>query len=352
MIDTIKLCLSDYEVSKNNKLTIQPSSYNCLDGSKNCDYPLVYYNDSSLVEYGSKAFYNSDTFNLSITPKQNVIFYHVQMSVPKVHNGNNYYSVGKDGTTAVLKKVEKELKEVGIKTNIHKSKISRLDTFKNIVTEESFQDYFEVFNSLNIPRKQKVDYGTTFLFNNKQEEFCIYDKILEMKSKGLNYSVYPENTMRFENRLLKPRKIRDTLNLSLLEELINNYDSVKEHFKNTFEKNLFKFDSSELKIITVNQMSLELEYFYDSYKQAISQYLKFKGFEYIILHSGKESFIEAIKTTLKKKNLKDDAIRQQLHRLQKELKECEMNLLHMKKLPNKDKTLLSLYNELKTKVLS
>src|SRR5690606_7364144 len=101
----------------------------------------------SNVFYGSKAYLNSDNWNLTLKPLpagNRAVGAFLQLSIPKNYYGSNFYSVGEQGTKAVLSKVQEELKEKGINTPLNEADISRADTFKNIEPEEPFSSYYSL----------------------------------------------------------------------------------------------------------------------------------------------------------------------------------------------------------------
>ena len=109
---------------------------------------------------GKKAYRNTDNINITISPKPSGdVIASGHFSVPKVHNGENYYSVGRDGTQAVIKNFGDLLEDTGIKTNIDRAHFSRIDTFKNVITDEPFMTYSPLFSSLKASRKNTRSYG-------------------------------------------------------------------------------------------------------------------------------------------------------------------------------------------------
>ncbi|HPX92481.1 MAG TPA: hypothetical protein PKZ93_13345, partial [Spirochaetota bacterium] len=83
MIDTLKLMLNDYEISDSSEIRVQPASYELGTGSK-VEYPL-FQTPSHGAHYGSKAYLNTDNWNLTLKPlaggRATGAF--LQLSVPK-----------------------------------------------------------------------------------------------------------------------------------------------------------------------------------------------------------------------------------------------------------------------------
>ena len=228
MIDTLKLMLNEYEITDDSEIRVQPASYELGTGSK-VEYPL-FQTPSHGSFYGSKAYLNTDNWNLTLKPlaggRATGAF--LQLSVPKNYYGSNFYSVGEQGTQAVLNKVEGELKEKGVHTSLIEADMSRVDTFKNIEPEEPFSSYYSLFSLLKARKAIQRGYGTTFLLSNSQQEFCVYDKLEEMRERKLETENIP-NTMRFEHRLLNKQKVQNVYGFGRVGDLLKGgYEVVKE----------------------------------------------------------------------------------------------------------------------------
>ena len=64
----------------------------------------------------------------------------------------------------------------------------RVDTFKNIEPEEEFISYAPLFGLLKMRRGADRAYPEGFLAVNGYQQFCIYDKIAEMKHRKVEVS--------------------------------------------------------------------------------------------------------------------------------------------------------------------
>ena len=352
MLDTVELCLTDCEIKQGAKLLIEPSSINYQTGELVSDFPL--WEDASGGEWvrGRKAYLNNSHFNMSVKPllpKMGFNNCFIHFSVPKIHNGENYYSVGKEGTEAVFKQVEQELSEAGIKTNIWDAYLTRVDTFKNIITEEPFLTYSSLFSILQASRLMKRDYGTTFLWGNTQQEFCVYDKLAEMEHRKLETSHYPAQTMRFEYRLTDKRKIEKTLGFSKVKEIPPHWGELKTGFKQAWEDKLFNVKVEEVEIMASEQVFSEMKYFQERYgKYYYERYKRVFGAYLIDMYVGIEPVKMAIKR-LEEGNGKE-AVKKKIQRATKEFEETRKEVELMRGRANKNKTLSTLYNELKDKV--
>jgi len=351
MLDTVKLCLNDWEIQEGANLTIQPSSINYSTGELVSDFPLWKEEEGNLIR-GSKAYLNTPHLNLEVVPfvpEMGGTRCFVHFSVPKIHNGENFYSVGKEGTEAVFKKVQSELTEAGVKTNLQEANLSRIDTFRNISTEEPFMAYSPLFQLLQASRKVRRDYGTTFLWSNSQQELCVYDKITEMEHRKMDTTHYPAQTMRFEYRLLNRKKIEATLGFSQVKELPSYWGEMKAGFSTSWKKNLFQMEVEEIEVMASEQVFNEMKYFKDKYgRNYLEKYKDVFGSALIDKYIG----VEPIKIAIKRleEGTDKNTVKMKVQRVVKDLEMARKEVQLIRGEAGKDKTLSSLYNELKGKV--
>ena len=351
MLDTVKLCLNEWEIKKGANLTVQPSPVNYGTGELIADYPL-WQRKGGEAERGSKAYMNTPHLNLEVVPYyqgRGGVQCFVHFSIPKIHNGENYYSVGKEGTQAVLKQVEGELFEAGVHTNIQEASLSRIDTFQNVITEEAFLSYSPLFSLLQASRKQRRDYGTTFLWSNSQQELCVYDKLAEMENRKINTLSYPAKTMRFEYRLLNKRKIESTVGFSKVKELPTQWGVFKEKFKEAWGKNLFNIEVGEVEILASKQIINEMRYFKEKYKRDWLDYF-LKAFGAYSL--GKVAGLEPVKLAIEELEQGQDknTVKVKVQRAIKKIENAKKEMELIRGEDGRGKTLATLYKELQVKV--
>ncbi|HMM53165.1 MAG TPA: hypothetical protein PKD87_16360 [Burkholderiaceae bacterium] len=343
MIDTLKLMLHDYEISSDSEVRVQPASYELGTGAK-VEYPLFYTHEKG-SQFGSKAYLNSDTWNFTLKPIAGGagIGAFLQLSVPKNYYGNNFYSVGEQGTQAVLSKVEGELHEKGVHTSLPEADISRADTFKNIEPEEPFSSYYTLFSLLKARRAIQRGYGTTFLLSNSQQEFCVYDKLEEMKQRDIDTSTYPA-TMRFEHRLLNKAKVQSTYGFTKVVDIFKGgYEVIREKQVESWKNSLFNFTAEEIVLLGSKQLGEEMRVFKEKFpKNWFYRFLRSYGAYYLATYAGKEVVVEALQ------NFEVD--RMKIWRVVKELEKAERELLLLKQEEGSNKTLGTLYEELRRKV--
>lgn len=343
MIDTLKLMLNEYEISDDSEIRVQPASYELGTGSK-LEYPL-FQTPSHGAHYGSKAYLNADNWNLTLKPlaggRATGAF--LQLSVPKNYYGSNFYSVGEEGTKAVLKKVERELKEKGVDTPLNEASLSRVDTFKNIEPEEPFSCYYSLFSLLKARKAIQRGYGTTFLLSNTQQEFCVYDKLAEMRERQLETGNLPP-TMRFEHRLLNKQKVQSVYGLSRVEDIFRGgYQVIREKQVESWKNSLFNFTAEEVVLLGSRQLEQEMRVFKEKFPSNwFSKFLKAYGAYYLASYAGKEVVIEALQAF--------EADRMKLWRAVQVFEEAEKELLVLKQEEGSSKTLGVLYEELRRKV--
>jgi len=350
MLDTVKLCLNDWEIKKGSPLLIQPSPLNYGTGELTSCYPL-WRNEEGEMEMGSKAYLNTQSLNVDIKPfSQGGVQCFVHFSIPKIHNGENYYSVGKEGTQAVLKKVEGELKEAGINTNIEEASLSRVDTFQNVITEEPFLSYSPLFSLLQASRKLRRDYGSTFLWSNTQQELCVYDKIEEMQKRKIDTSSYPAQTMRFEWRLLNKKKIENAIGFSKVKELPSYWGELKEKYREAWRKYIFNMEVEEVEILSAKQVKTLLEIFRnESERNYIDSLFNFWGTYRAGIDFGIEPLKIAIREIEEERGADKKTINTKVYRASKKIQEAIRKYqLYMGKENNK--TLAGLYKELQVKL--
>lgn len=346
MIDTLKLSLTDYKVSSDADLIVQPPTRNNATGEMGGNFNL-WRSGSGYVE-GSKAFHNAEEFNVTIkpghSPQGDSVLCMVQFSVPKVADGSNYHPTDEKGAVRALEAIEARLKGIGIKTNVRSSKLSRLDAFKNAEAEESFESYHPVLSMLGPRRMPKRDYGTTFLWQNTLQEICVYDKREEMSRAKVALEGVAEHPLRFEWRLLKGRKVREALGgISTVADLLAGYDHVGQSYVATMEKHLFRASVRDITSLTARSI---LDQF-TALKQAKKRYwfddwLKARGLAAVI--GDLAAVHEAIKLA------SDNTSTQS--KIMAKLEAVQMDAAMMKIIGPSERTLAELYGELKTKVLS
>ncbi len=343
MLDTLKLSLTDYEIGESANLDVQPSTFNAATGEIQGRYPL-WRRGSGFVE-GARAFHNSDDFNVTVQPFNSLepqsIGCHVQFSVPKVATGSNYLPADFGATVSALKTIESELKSIGINTNIQTAAISRLDACRTIHPSEPYEAYHPVLQLLRGTRMAKRDYGTTFLWHNTVQQVCVYDKREEMKRHKRNVTHLPKNSVRFEHRMLKARKVRDVLGFGSVADLLVGFEQVQVGYKSALEKQLFRHSPAEVELLTTRDIENELRAFACS-RYFIQDWLLARAIAQ--LGEDRHAFLRAVEnvSTSRKTHM----------RMRKKIEKMEMDALSLQLVAPSKHTLGELYRELEREVLA
>jgi len=347
MLDTMKLNLQNWKVNNGASLQITGGNTNYKTGEV---YETCLFTDSAGHEaFGAKAIFNTDKFQLTIKPYKDNVFALIQFSVPKIiGEGSNYYPIKESQLSEALGSVENELHENGIDTNIQEAKLSRVDTFKNILTDEETVSYSRLFGLLQANRaKDKKTYGATgWLMQNKSTEYCIYDKLEELKNTGHSIDGL-EKTLRFEHRCMKPQKVKGFFqNVTTVEELKTyGWSAIQERTVKAWKDNFFKYDFEEIDVLVESQIRTELEYFQAKYgRRFFSMYLKAVG-AYSITSSGS---VEAVKRALENMDIEDK--RKKIYRAERELTQTLVEIQSLRNDSTSPQTLGELYSELKYKM--
>jgi hypothetical protein len=345
VLDTLKLSLTEFDIDLRAALDVQPASFNAATGEARGDCPLWRAEGQTVI--GSKAFYNGDDFNVTVQPRTasepTSIGCYVQFSVPKVADGSNYEPADLNATKTALQTIERELKEIGVHTNINTATLSRLDSCKTIQFAEGFSAYEPVLRALRGARVSRRDYGTTFLWHNTLQEICVYDKIEEMKRHKRKITGLNPNSIRFEHRLLKARKVRDAIGLSSVNDLLSGFEQVGCGYRAAMEKQLFRLAPSELTRLSAAEIVTHFEH------------LKARGSRYFLrdylVAVGMNQMVDDVAALESALATVSDS-RMTLYRLRKQLDAARIVAMSLRESSQSKRTLGELYREMEREVLA
>ena len=346
MLDTLKLTLQNWRVSPRASLTYNSGNVDFQTGE--VKQTLLFTDSSGREALGSYAHYNSDTLNLSIKPIAGHVFAFATFSAPKRVGDDNYLPIKESQFSEVFESVEQELFENGIETDIEKAKLSRVDTFKNILTDEETLTYSRLFGLLEANRaKDRSTHGaTTWSMRNNSTEYCIYDKLEEMRNSGHSTDGL-EKTLRFEHRCKATAKVKGFFKMetTTVEELKRyGWSAIQDRTIKAWTDNFFKYDIDEIEVLAESQIRNELQFFQAKYgSYFFSKYLKAYGAYFLASSAGG---IEVVKRALQ--NMDFD--RKKIYRAERELKEALLLVESLKLDSTSPKTLGELYSELKYKM--
>lgn len=345
MLDTLKLTLQNWRVRPGARLKYNTGNVDFQTGE--VKQTLLFTDTSGHEALGAYAHYIGEKLNLSIKPIAGQVFAFATFSAPKRISENNYSPIKESEFSEVFESVENELQENGIETNIQEAKLSRVDTFKNILTDEETISYSRLFGLLEANRaKDKDVHGTTtWLMKNGSTQYCIYDKREEMHSSGYSTEGLPK-TLRFEHRCIRASKVKSFFNMdkTTVKELkAYGWRALQERTIKAWTDNFFKYDIDDIDVLVESQIRRELEFFQVKYgKRFFSMYLKAVGASAL----ASEGSIKAVKRALE--NLDFD--RMKVYRAEKELKDSLMLIESLREDSTSPQTLGALYSELKYKM--
>lgn len=387
MVDTLRINLVDCEIKRSCPLSIQPGTIDYSTGKVYNDNDLFIDNAGKIVR-GSKAYLNDDKFNLTIQPTiasemneynhsklkikrfkrisekiQPDIFdweseddevkgIYLSTSLPRLLSETNLKTLSFDEQKAALKILETKLRTYGIKTNINNAALSRVDTFTNIKTEFPFYSYSNLFDLMECSRMKAVGYGKeSFLWKNGNQELMIYDKVLEMRTKKPDIKIQPgKNIMRFENRLLKKRKILSSIKFETVGELYKNYEEMKYFHIKEVGKKIFRFTFDEINFLGKDQATKRAIICKNKFKYKwFDEFVKLYGIEQVIKAVDVNGLLEIIDELDSYKN--DAALRKTKSRVRKYYNESKflIGIVSDELNDGSSKNNMELYNELKTK---
>ena len=449
MIDTLRLNITDCEITSHCPLTVEPSPYMHDNDQRTCDYDLFVNNAGEIVT-GKKAYYNGEKFNITIKPKYSIktdevndkllltgeyklmqdkesmpgksVNYisrfeqeqkikvpeekynsgiYIQTSLPRYFKKTNFESLNKADEKKIIKQWEKDLAGIGIKTNLWDARLSRVDSFTNIFTDENFYCYTNLFDIMVNATMEQYRFGkeitteekseekkseekdkaislnrfeyarTTYLWKNGERQICVYDKINEMKNKikdATAYGFLPANVMRLESRYVRSRKVTNAYfkggkkNLLMKElspgiyksptvyDLYKHYDYVKENHKSEIETTIFKYDLPDIEKLTGNSIKDQLVRFKSIYKRRwLDRYFWWYGMASFLKLSDIDTLIEKIDEIIEESNDEYKNPRMIKSRIRKNLQKTQFAIESMKSPFESLKSNKELYEELKEK---
>ena len=269
MIDTVRLRLRGYEVEPSAALTVEPVPYEVRSGELVSEEALLWTANGADVR-GKKAYFNSERFNFTLLPPTSSgdllapeASAFVSFSLPKVLHGTNVEPLDRDGAAEAFRLVEVGLAAAGVRTDLRQAFLSRVDLFRNVSAAEPFRCYAPLFDALEARRKQKRDYGSTFLWHNTLREVCVYDKKAELEAAGFETQGLPKNFLRFEYRCLKPRTVLEVVDCggNTVGDLVRGYGAVRTSYRRAMANELFRATPSDVEAFSGSQLEQDMRAF-------------------------------------------------------------------------------------------
>jgi hypothetical protein len=348
MIDTLQLVLHDYDASDAD-LELQPATVNVKSGTMNGNFPL-YKSGARMIE-GRKAFNNDGPCRVTIKaiPSRDEIGMQplctVALEVPKVAGQSNYHPTDERGTEAALQRVQEHLTAIGLKANILDAQPSRVDAFRNVVALEPYSCYAPVLRLLRGSRMEQRGYENGHLWENGVQQVCAYDKIQKMIRDKLSVAGLPANTIRFEMRLLKSQKVRDTLSVTSARELLEKYEALVLAYERTMKKQLFSHSVRDVDAMFASDMEAEMAWFQENTgRNWLDEWVKACGWKFITQHTNMETVLDVVA------QLEPD--RMKLSRVRKKMDKTRFDVEALRCIGTSKRTTGQLYEEMREKVFS
>lgn len=341
MIDTLHLNLRDFEVDVKHALKVTGQTVD--HGTGEVTGNTVLFRNSGGETRGGEAVYKlSPNFKFTIKPyPSGEVWAIATFAASRMANGgDNYQTADAETLKQAYKALEADLKTIGVRTNVEKATLARVDVTKNIHTEESYSSYLPMLASLPCRLKNKWYYGSSLLLHNPQQEIGIYDKLAEMVAHKRKIVGLPQ-TLRFEQRFKKAQKVKNYLGIPNAIELANNLDHVAQRYKDSMETYIFKLDSFEFESTSKQQFVDELSFFRDNSRFGVTNYLELSGYRGI--SNSEDAFLEAVAVVFPNRVTQLNT-KKKLHALKMQAMSLETAI--------NCKTSGQLYEELKKKVLS
>lgn len=265
-VDTVKLCLMapDYRIAPENQLTVKPPNA----GAQWRDAALWQRGDGS-IQTGSSAFYNYENLvHVDLTPTDGHTYpmLYVQFSLPKLaHGQSNLYPADPASIKPIMRRIQRVLAEAGILCDIMEAEISRLDLFRNIPMDHDFRSYAPVLKAIHPsylqPSRQDQQTTVYWGFDNQSRSIIAYDKTQQMRDNGVTPPALPENLLRLEFRFKKAEKVRSSLGIATVADLIQQANSLESCYRQAMQNTLGKSSLEGVPPKAVTGEDLEAAYF-------------------------------------------------------------------------------------------
>lgn len=342
MLDTLKVYTPDFEVKDRAQVSVQPGLVEYATGQQR--EVSLFKDELGRDVYGQKAFVNTERYNLTIQPMGAGVELFLQTSLPKVVHEDNYTPLTNSETGQAINEIASDLKSRGVVVNLDSCGLSRVDLFKNVIGDNDFLSYSPLFELLQSKRQHKRDYGTTFTWSNTQREICVYDKLTEMQSRGVEIAGFTANTLRFEYRLKNSRVCERELGVSTVKNLVKNLDNLPVKYNDALSKSIFSLRVDEINILASQELQTWIQSYANLYGDTwLSRFLRDFG----SYHLSKMAGDEVVKIVMA--CVIGDRVK--LWRAIRYFEQAKQDFELSSRTDN-DKTLADLYDELQQKVMT
>ncbi len=338
-IDKLEITTTDWQVHRweNSGLTLRP----CMQqaGKQNEPDPFVLVDRFGKRTSGEKVLLNHRLFNLTGN------HYGMRLVINPSKPYDPIHLVSDDKT--FFERVESVVtilqQEHGILFNLDGSKLTRLDTAKNVLLENPVSTYQPVLSSLSMPRAtHQAQYPDGYQTGNNSRTCIFYNKAQErIKENPEVYDLYGNKLMRGEHQVRK-LGIRTHLGLNVFQDLKNfGIQHLKDKYSDWMTKQVFKIqtlgDTAYIPFdVSIENMKRLKEMYPKSWEK---KYRSMFGLdELIATHGGINTYLELIEQVVGPSNRKTP---RQVRRELEELQYIKTRMI--------EKSFGSLYEELKRK---
>lgn len=167
----------------------------------------------------------------------------LRLNLPKVLHGNNILNItnGECFMECLDKAKEKLFNDYGIEINFNNAHFKEIEINKTLTLDKPFNEYKQALGFIHncIKFKQTTRRGLYHIgdnfsgidFKNKEMQLKFYDKALEQGIEELG-----NNMLRVELTLITNQKILNSLGISSVEELKDNYYVLEDYFNKFTER--------------------------------------------------------------------------------------------------------------------
>lgn len=267
------------------------------------EIPFLLTDKKGFQVYADRIYHNSKLAQYTINNRG----LQIQFNPSKLRHQYHLSGTGK-WFSATIKSIAKELRAIGIDTNLDAMKLARLDLAKQSQMRNPYYSYIDAFRLLKAKRaKNQREYPNGYLVGNTRWEVMSYDKKQELLEH--NYQIKESNLMRLEARWLKPKAVSGLCHVDTLPVLASlapeELDSIyvehlnTKYFPKQFESTQMAFDfDSELE---------QMKFFINEFgKGWFYKYLSVRSIEQILVgFGGTENLRRALLEVVPKQTASD-----------------------------------------------
>jgi len=239
-VDKLELHTRHFSVHRveNTSLLVWPCKQEM--GKENQPDPVLVVDKFGGRILGEKAVLNDPLFNLTFNQ------YGMRLTFNPSKPYHPHQLVSDDKTLFErVQVVVTRLEERGIIFDLNGSKLTRVDTAKDVLLENPVSTYQPVFSSLRMPRsKRDKNYSEGHQTGNNSRTCIFYNKGLERRDENPElFALYGNKLMRSEHQI-KKSGVRTYLGLNVFEDLKNfGIQHLKDKYSQIMAKDIFRLQT-------------------------------------------------------------------------------------------------------------